>query len=77
MLVWHPFKLILRYCLVQLLNINFFYVFFRYVWAGLLIVLGIYLNVLGKTNFDFKINFKNTNNIFGSIRKRRKSPMVV
>lgn len=50
---------------------------FRYVWAGLLIVLGIYLNVLGKTNqFDLKLFLKDLN-IFGSLRKRRKSPMIV
>lgn len=52
--------------------------FFRYIWAGLLIVLGIYLNVLGKTNhFDLKMFFMNSNKIFGNLRKRRKSPMIV
>lgn len=57
----------------------FYFLFiFRYVWAGLLIVLGIYLNVLGKTNhFDYKIFFKNMCLMFGNIKKRRKSPMIV
>ncbi|XP_026805206.1 adenosine 3'-phospho 5'-phosphosulfate transporter 2 [Rhopalosiphum maidis] len=51
---------------------------FQYVWAGLLIVLGIYLNVLGKTNhFDFKMIFMNSSKVFGNLRKRRKSPMIV
>ncbi|XP_060862046.1 adenosine 3'-phospho 5'-phosphosulfate transporter 2 isoform X2 [Metopolophium dirhodum] len=51
---------------------------FQYVWAGLLIVLGIYLNVLGKTShFDLKMFFINSSKIFGNIRKRRKSPMIV
>ncbi|XP_025411327.1 adenosine 3'-phospho 5'-phosphosulfate transporter 2 [Sipha flava] len=51
---------------------------FQYVWAGLLIVIGIYLNVLGKTNhIDLKTTLKNSRNILGNVRKRRKSPMVV
>ncbi|XP_022171362.1 adenosine 3'-phospho 5'-phosphosulfate transporter 2 isoform X2 [Myzus persicae] len=51
---------------------------FQYVWAGLLIVLGIYLNVLGKTNhFDLKMFFMTSSKIFGNIKKRRKSPMIV
>ncbi|XP_050421738.1 adenosine 3'-phospho 5'-phosphosulfate transporter 2 [Adelges cooleyi] len=51
---------------------------FQYVWAGVLIVLGIYLNVLGKTNFS---NLKQipvkVGKLFEKSRKRRKSPIIV
>lgn len=61
-----------------MLLIIIFLFFFRYVWAGSLIVLGIYLNVLGKTNyFDLKMFFMNSSKIFENVRKRRKSPMIV
>ncbi|XP_050539232.1 adenosine 3'-phospho 5'-phosphosulfate transporter 2 [Daktulosphaira vitifoliae] len=50
----------------------------QYVWAGLLIVIGIYLNVLGKTsNFNFENVFIKMSSLFKDTEKRRKSTVVV
>lgn len=70
----HTYLLLDYYLLIS----RVLFLVLRYVWAGLLIVLGIYLNVFGKTNhLNVKVLYKNLSKTFGNLKKRKRSPMIV